>query len=310
LAESALAAVLVGGGMLLLGQAWQPAVLLGVISMATAPASTLMVVRESDSAGPLTETLLGIIAVNNLLCLTAFALAAAVIDLTAGQQGAGFADALYTSAFWLTWQLLGSAALGYLGGLLLASWSTRVEEGGEMLILLAGSILLCVGASRALQLSPLITSIAVGATIANLTRHSDRLFETLAGTDPPFYAVFFVLAGAELDVRRIPEMGALGLAYVVGRTLGKILGARVVAGRLQLEAALQNYLGLALLAQAGLAVGLTLAVNHRYQAFAPTISTIVLASVAVFEVVGPSTARFALTRAGEVGRARRMRPRL
>jgi Kef-type K+ transport system membrane component KefB len=179
-----------------------------------------------------------------------------------------------------------------------------------MLILLAGSILLCVGASRALQLSPLITSIAVGATIANLTRHSDRLFETLAGTDPPFYAVFFVLAGAELDVRRIPEMGALGLAYVVGRTLGKILGARVVAGRLQLEAALQNYLGLALLAQAGLAVGLTLAVNHRYQAFAPTISTIVLASVAVFEVVGPSTARFALTRAGEVGRARRMRPRL
>ena len=211
---------------------------------------------------------------------------------------------LYRSGYWFLWEIVGSAALGYLVGLLLAGWSAHVTERGEMLILLAGSILFCVGASRAIGLSPLVTSLAVGATMVNLAERSGHLFKTLSSTDPPFYAMFFVIAGAELDVSRIPEMGALGLVYVVGRAGGKFAGARLASRWLGLGPSVQRFLGFALQAQAGLAVGLTLAVNSRYPQLAPVVSTVVLASVAVFEMIGPASARFALTGAGEVGVAR------
>jgi Kef-type K+ transport system membrane component KefB len=178
-AESTLAGSAVAGGALWLGQPWPIALLLGAIATATAPASTLMVIRECDSAGPLTDYLLGIIAVNNLLCIATYSLVAATIDVTLGLEGLTPADTLYRSAFWFLWQIVGSAALGYLVGLLLAGWSSHVTESGEMLILLAGSILFCVGASRALSLSPLVTSLAVGATMVNLTDRSRHLSETL-----------------------------------------------------------------------------------------------------------------------------------
>lgn len=304
--ESVSAAGLVTAGSLLLGQSWQVACLLGSIAIATAPASTLMVIREADSSGPLTETLLGIIAVNNLLCISAYSVVAATIELMAPNQGLSstFADTLYVSAFRLVWQLIGSAALGFLVGLLLASWAAHVTESGEMLILLAGAILMCVGASHLLELSPLVACLAVGASLVNLATRSRHLFEALASTDPPFYAIFFVLAGAELDARLIPAMGALGGIYLLGRAAGKFVGATAAARWLGLDASIQRYLGFALLAQAGLAVGLTLAVDSRFPALAPVVSTVVLACVAVYEMIGPVSTRFALTRAGEVGLAK------
>ncbi|MEO6221670.1 MAG: cation:proton antiporter [Vicinamibacterales bacterium] len=304
LVESTLAATLVTTGALWFGQSWSVALLLGVIATATAPASTLMVIRECDSAGPLTDNLLGIIAVNNLLCLSLFGLVAAGIDLTVGLEGLGRGEMIYRAVFWFTWELIGSAALGYLVGLLLARWSEHVTESGEMLILLAGSILFCVGVSRAFSLSPLVTSLAVGATMVNLADRSRHLFGALSKTDPPFYAIFFVVAGAELDVSRVPAMGLLGVVYIFGRAGGKFVGARLAASRLGLEPSVRNFLGFALLAQAGLAVGLTITINSRYPQLAPVVTTIVLASVVVFEIIGPASTRFALVRAGEAGLAK------
>jgi Kef-type K+ transport system membrane component KefB len=150
----------------------------------------------------------------------------------------------------------------------------------------------------------LVTSLAVGATMANLSERSRQLFGALSNTDPPFYAIFFVIAGAELDVEQIPAMGALGLVYVIGRAVGKFAGARVAGWQLDLAPQVQKFLGFGLQAQAGLALGLMLAVDNRYPQFAPVISTVVLASVAVFEMVGPASTRFALVRSGEAGLAR------
>jgi Kef-type K+ transport system membrane component KefB len=302
--ESSAAAVLVGGGSLALGQPWPNALLLGAIAMATAPASTLMVIRECDSAGPLTDSLLGIIAVNNLLCMSVFGFVAATVDLATNVAGLATTEMLYRSVFWFVWQLVGSAALGYLVGLMLAAWSSHVTERGERLILLAGALLFCVGVARALNLSAMVTSLAVGATMVNLSERSRHLFGALSHTDPPFYAIFFVIAGAELDIAQIPVMGALGVVYVVGRAAGKFAGARLAAWQLGLDPRVQKFLGFGLQAQAGLAVGLTLAVNNRYPQFAPVVSTVVLSSVAVFEMLGPASTRFALVRSGEAGLAR------
>lgn len=305
LIESAFAGLLVSASMLALGLSLPVALLLGSVAIATAPASTLMVIRETDARGPLTDNLLGIIALNNIYCITAYSLIAAGIDLTAALSGpAGLIETLYRSIFPLVWQLIGSVALGYLVGLVLGLWSSRVSESGELLILLSGSILLCVGAARVLELSPLIASMAVGATMVNLAPRGRTLFEALSGTDPPFYAIFFVLAGADLDVSLVPEMGWLGAAYITARAVGKFSGAHYGARRLGLQEPVQRYLGFTLLAQAGLAVGMTLLIEARFPAYSDVISTIVLASVGIQELFGPVLARFALLRSGE-GVARR-----
>jgi Kef-type K+ transport system membrane component KefB len=306
LIESALAALIVSAGMLLLGQSWRTSLLLGAIAVATAPASTLMVIRENDSSGPLTDSVLAIIALNNIYCIIAFSLVGAAIDLASGFDGpAGPLSALYSALYPLVWQLVGSVALGFVVGTLLAAWASKVTETGETLILLGGSILLCVGLSRLLDLSPLIASMAVGATMVNSTRHAGPLFATLSRTDPPFYAIFFVLAGADLDLGLVRSLGLAGAVYLLGRAGGKLLGARIGAQWLGLEPMVRRFLGLALMAQAGLAVGLVITTQRRFADLAPTVTTIVLASVVIYEIVGPISTRYALVRAGETRQSQR-----
>jgi Kef-type K+ transport system membrane component KefB len=187
LLESFAAGGLVAVLAAVLGQPWQTSLLLGAIAMETAAASTLMVIRECHADGPLSETLRGIIAINNIVCLITFYLVASLVDLSVKMNsGENILWSLYASLFPLPWQVIGSAALGYLVGLLIASWAPKVHEHGEMLILLTGCILLCVGASLALELSPLISSLAVGATMVNLSGQSRRLFQALSRSDPNF----------------------------------------------------------------------------------------------------------------------------
>jgi Kef-type K+ transport system membrane component KefB len=177
-----------------------------------------------------------------------------------------------------------------------------IKETGETLILLGGSILFCVGVARLLELSPLIASMAVGATMVNLSQRSQPLFETLSEADPPFYAIFFVLAGAELDLSLVGSLGLAGFVYLVGRAVGKFLGARFGARRLGMAPVVRRYLGLTLLAQAGLAVGLTIQAEHRFPDIAPAVVAIVLASVAIYEMFGPISTRWALVHSGEARR--------
>jgi Kef-type K+ transport system membrane component KefB len=299
-AESASAGLLVTVGMLLIGQPWQIALLLGAIAVETGAASTLMVIRENNAAGPFTETLTGVIGLNNILALVAFSVVAAVLDLSALASTGGMrASSVAAALFPLLWQLIGSVALGYLVGLLLAAWASRVVESGEILILLTGCVLLTVGIAAAIDLSPLVASLAVGATMANLSAKSRRLFEALGHTDPPLYVIFFVLAGADLELGLLPSLGLLGVAYVVCRAGGKLGGAWAGSRRAHLPPQFQRLLGFSLLAQAGLAVGLVLVTRQRFPGIAPTVTTVVLGAVVVFEIAGPLSARFSLNRSGE-----------
>lgn len=298
--ESLTAFGLVTTGALAFGQSWQVALLLGVVAMETAPASTLMVLRETNSDGPLTESLLGIIAVNNLLCLTAYTLVSSIIALADGAAGdMTVFGAVFGTTHSILWQIVGSAALGYLVGVLIAGWAARLVEPHELILLLAGGVLLCLGVARYLDLSSLVASLALGGAIINLSKRSRRVFDALGQTDPPFYAVFFVMAGADLDARMVPEMGMFGVYYLLARGGGKILGASFGGKRLKVEATLQRYLGLALLAHAGLAVGIVLNVTRRFPEIGTTVSTVVLSAVVIYEIVGPIAAKFAVVQSGE-----------
>ena len=295
LSEAIGACVLVIAVMLVLGVPAAAAVLLGVVAMETAPATTLMIVREYDTRGPLTDTLLALLAMNNLLVLLTFGVVAAVLTLTAGGIGS-----LYASAHGLAWSIGGSIALGVLTGLLLVLWTPRVESASETMTLAIGTVLLTVGAARALGLSPLIAALTVGAVIANVSGHSEALVEELRRADPPLYAVFFVLAGAELPIDLLPAIGLTGTAYVVMRSAGKVTGAWMAARRTEMPDVIRRHLGWCILSSSSLAIGLTIQIREQFPELADVVTAVVLSAVIVFEIVGPILARTALRRAGEI----------
>ena len=281
--------------MLLLGLPAAVALLLGVVAMETAPATTLMIVREYDTRGPVTDMLLALLAMNNLLVLLTFGVVAAVLTMTVSDNGS-----LYASAHGLVWSIGGSVALGLLSGLLLDVWTPRVESASETMTLAIGTVLLTVGAARALDLSPLIAALTVGAVITNVSGHSQALVEELQRADPPLYAAFFVLAGAELPVNLLPQIGLTGIAYVAMRGAGKVTGAWLAARRTAMDPVIQRHLGWCILSSSSLAIGLTIQVREQFPEMAEAVTAVVLSAVIVFEIAGPILARTALERAGEM----------
>lgn len=276
------------------------ALLLGVIAMETAPATTLMVLHEYDARGPLTDTLLALVAFNNMVVLIAFGLVSAVLAFALAPAAAGQVGGLVVaSVFGLVWGVLGSLALGAVLGLLLDAWAERVSESGEIMILAVGIVLIAVGGSRWLGLSPLFTTLALGATTVNASSRSGELSNALGKADPPLYAAFFVLAGAELRPEVLGGIGVIGSMFVASRAAGKVVGAYFAAARTNLSAVVRRHIGMCLLSSSSLAIGLTIQVREQFPQYAERITGIVLAAVIVFEIAGPLLTRLALVRTGE-----------
>jgi Kef-type K+ transport system membrane component KefB len=297
LCEALLTCGLVTSALLIAGQPWPIAAVLGVMAIETAAASTLMVIREANASGPVTQMLTGVFALDNLVCLLLFNIMITVVQFS-GKGGAG-GETFGSSVFRIAWQFLGAMALGYLIGWVLSAWSLRVVEHGEQLILLAGCVLLCVGAAKWLEVSALVANLTIGATVVNLSHRSRKLFESLSQTDPPLYAIFFVLAGANLDASKLMALGLAGAVYVLGRLFGKVGGTMIGTRLAGLSPVEQKWLPRSMLAQAGLAVGLTLTLSDRLPELAPAITAIVLSAVIIFEILGPFAVRWSLLRSGE-----------
>jgi Kef-type K+ transport system membrane component KefB len=298
LAEASLAFALVLFVLLAAGMAWPVALLLAVVSMETAPATTLMVLNEYDARGPLTDRLLALVALNNMYVLLAFGLVSAGLNL-AGPSEDGWLWSGYRAVHGLAWTTAGSVALGALLGVITDALASRAKESGEAMILSIGVVLIAVGASRWLGLSPLISTLALGATVANASAHGDRLLGALGRADPPLYAAFFVLAGAELVPASVLSLGMAGVAYTLARAAGKVVGARVALRHEDVPPVVRQQLGYCLISSSSLAVGLTIQIRSAFPDYASTITGIVLAAVVIFEIIGPLLTRRALLRAGE-----------
>ncbi len=296
--EASLAFVLVTAALLASGLALPIALLLGVVAMETAPATTLMVLNEYDAKGPLTDRLRALVALNNMYVLIAFGVVTAGLTLSQPLDG-GILTAGYRALHGLLWTTVGSVALGAVLGLAMDLIAARAKESGEAMILSIGMVLVTVGASRWLGVSPLIATLALGATIANASPRGDRLLHALGRADPPLYAAFFVLAGAELQPASVLGLGLVGVAYTVARATGKIVGARIGLRGQQVPADVRQHLGLCLVSSSSLAVGLTIQIRTAFPDFAATVTGIVLAAVVIFEIIGPLLTRRALIATGE-----------
>jgi hypothetical protein len=167
------------------------------------------------------------------------------------------------------------------------------------MILAAGVVLLTVGASRWLGVSPLIATLSLGAMVANGSRHGGQLLKALRRADPPIYAAFFVLAGAELVPGSVLTLGMAGVVYLAARAAGKVAGTRIALRSQDVPPLVRQQLGYCLISSSSLAVGLTIQIRSLFPQYAVTVTGIVLAAVLIFEVVGPLLLRRALVLTGE-----------
>jgi len=286
------AAMLVG--LLLVGVRVDVALLLAGIAPATAPAATADVVHEVRAHGRFSRTLLGIVAVDDAWGLILFSLV-----LTAahgcGEQG-GNAVSLVAGA----WELGGALVLGIGLGIPMAYLTGRIQPGEPTLVEALGLVFLCGGIAIWLDVSFILASMVLGGVVANLARHHTRPFHAIEGIEWPFMILFFVLAGASLHIDALYHVGLIGSAYIILRVIGRVLGAwvgGVISGATPL---VRRWMGMALMPQAGVALGMALVATERCPNVGEIVLTVVIAATVVFELIGPVMTRIALVRAGEV----------
>jgi len=293
-AEVFVTALVVMIGLLLIGVDVTTALLLGGIATATDPAATTDVVNESKADGLFTRTLLGIVAVDDAWGLIVFSLMLATAQAISGQGGT-LAPLLTAS-----WELGGALLLGIALGIPMAYITGRIKPGEPTLIEALGVVFLCGGIALWLEVSFLLASMVLGTVVANLARHHARPFHAIEGIEWPFMILFFVLAGASLHTQSLLRIGLTGLAYIIFRFIGRLVGAWVGSAISRADRAMRRWMGMALLPQAGVAMGMALVAVQRRPDLEEIVLPIVIASTVLFEVIGPVLTRIGLLRAGEI----------
>lgn len=278
-------------------QAFALSIVLATMSAATAPAATIMIIRQYRAHGPLTSTILPVVALDDALGIMAFGIAISVAKLTTGSATASFLQMISTPFI----EILGSLVLGFILGIVLTYIANRASSQEELLAMVLALIAIGSGLANYLALSPLLTCMMLGATIVNLMEKSNRVFLVINDFTTPIYLLFFALAGAGLNLKILLSVGALGIGYILARAGGKMLGAAIGAKAVNAEAVITKYLGLALLPQGGVSIGLSIIVIKELPQFSDTITTIILFSVLVYEIFGPILAKIAIHKAGETG---------
>jgi Kef-type K+ transport system membrane component KefB/mannitol/fructose-specific phosphotransferase system IIA component (Ntr-type) len=284
----------------LLGAAWPTAVILGAIAAATAPATTMALIRETRAKGSFVKTLLAVVALDNLLCIIIFAFAQSLVSdfFASGETDFRLQLAIVHAA----WQLIGSAAVGVLIGVLADRLTSEahVHDFSAMIL----SIIMCIGMAALLGLSPLLTALFFGVFMGNSSRESERQLEIFAPIEPLMYTAFFTMAGLSLHLDTLAAAGMLCVAYVVARFVGKGVGAAVGGLISKSSRRIWTNLPFGLAPQAGVAIALIVLLEgdtNTPKPFADYITTLILAAVTVNEIIGPFFTRAALRRAREVG---------
>ncbi len=198
-------------------------------------------------------------------------------------------------------ELGGSVAIGLAVGVPAAYLTGRLRPGEPTQAEALGVVLLSGGLAIWIEASFLLTAMVVGATIVNLASHHDRPFHEIEGVEWPFMVLFFVLAGASLEVDRLADLGLVGAAYIGLRAVGLIAGAFAGGAVAGATKAMRRWMGLAIMPQAGVALGMALVAGNAFPEMRETLLPLVIGSTVVFELAGPALTRLALIRAGEAG---------
>lgn len=266
------------------------------MSAATAPAATIMVIRQYRAYGPVTKTILPVVALDDVFGIIAFGIAISVAKILVS----GTEFSIFKIIGVPIYEIFGSLLLGLILGVVLSLLTKKIDPKDELQIKTIFFVGIATGLSKVLDFSPLLTNIMMGATLANLRVFSNRSFSAVNDFVPIFYILFFTIAGAALDLKILYTVGLIGAAYIVARATGKILGAYIGAKSVNAEPQVQKYLGFALLPQGGISIGLSVIVMQQLPMYSVQITTIIMASVLFYETLGPIFAKISIHKAGEI----------
>ncbi|MBW2240519.1 MAG: PTS sugar transporter subunit IIA [Deltaproteobacteria bacterium] len=306
-AEAVITPLVVAGLILSLTEATSlVAILLATLAVSTAPATVIALVRETRSKGVFVKTLVAAVAINNMSCIFLFEVAR-----TAGRAMGGEGELLAVPALEIvaaSLSQIGQACLVGAGMAMLHHVLTlRVLRSERITTLSVVTLLLTFGLASYASVSPLAACLALGVVQTNLNPSRDRLVDSVfADFEPVILCVFFTLAGLHLSLDHAAAGGLVALVFVLARSAGKLLSASAAMSLAGATARVRNNLGMALLPQAGIAVGLVILIQDD-PAFAATselFTAVVLTAVTLNEIVGPITTRIALRRSGETGQDR------
>ena len=295
-------------GVYAITQSWYTALVFGALASATAPAATVDVLAEYEAKGPLTTSLLAVVGMDDALALILYSIAAALAESLLAQSGP---PSLLQVVKLPLLEIGGSVLLGLGMGLLLDQIMCRMKRQHDAMAVCIGFVFLGVGLSQAFGFSLILTTMILGIVVVNrCPDHGRHIRYTIEQAGPVVYVLFFTLVGARFQISLLPQMGLLGLAYVLLRSSGKFLGAWMGGTVGGAETVVRNNLGLGLLSQAGVAIGLALASAARFsvygeegQALGSLVINVITATTFVVQIAGPICVKWAITRAGEVGRA-------
>lgn len=295
--ESTLTLLGVWGVLAWLGVPALTAALIGAITISSSPAVLIHVSHELKAAGPVTETARALVALNNVIAFIVFI---AVLPALFAAEDAPWQNTVFSPLYRLLGSLLLAVVLGYALHRL-ARWTKRATQ--YRLALVIGAVTLALGLARMLNLSMLLAPLALGITVRNL-EHKALIADVEFGEAfELFFIVLFVFAGANLHVHELVQYGPLALGLVAVRSLVKWGAVFAVGAAFRQPVAQAGTTGLLLIPMAGLAIGLVNTTQNLFPQSAAMVSAIVLASVAIFETIGPPVAALAFKLAGEVGKA-------
>jgi Kef-type K+ transport system membrane component KefB len=285
-------ALVVTGGLVLLGQGLGAALVLGAMATATAPAATQDVIRQTGAKGPFTDILYGVVALDDAWSLILFAFCLVAAQIVSGIGDNGF---LLHAA----WEVFGAIGLGAAIGFPGAFLTGRLRAGDPTLSEALGVVFLTAGLALWLEVSFLLAGIVCGAVVVNFARHHNRPFHEIEHIEWPFMILFFFLAGSMLHLETLTELGVVGLAYVVLRLFARVVGGLIGGRAAGLSARQRFWMGFTLVPQAGVALGMALIGAEALPQYRNEILTVAIGSTVIFELIGPPLTQLALARVGE-----------
>jgi Kef-type K+ transport system membrane component KefB len=268
---------------------------MGAIAAATAPASTFMIIKEYKAKGVFTNFLLAAVSIDDAVGILLFDIMV-IIAKTLESQTQSFSVA---QALWMPVVDVGlSLAIGFSAGLLLTYFMRYCKTESQQLLLSLGFVMAAAGICIQFDFSPLLCCMALGGVFSNFYPLAFKVYDHLDRFTPPVFLLFFIISGAGLDFSVLVNMGWLGIAVIILRTIGKVYGTELAGMIAKAPKTVCRYLGLAMIPQAGVAIGFALSVKKVLPQYS-FITSVVLANVVYSQIIGPLLAKHAIIRSGE-----------
>jgi len=292
--------------------------LFAAIAPASAPAGTVAVIREYKAKGVLTKALYAVVGFDDGLGIVIFGFASAfaqsILSKEAGNQDPGMMITLLQPLKEIGLSILCGGVLAFLSSIFIR----RLKVSSDVFVVIFGIIFLSCGICELLHLSEILTIMVIGMILVNMQSDNlvNKIQNELGQAMPLLFILFFTLAGANLHISAIPALGLIGILYIFARSTGLILGSKLGAVLGKAPSIITKYIGLGILSQAGVAIGLSLLVKQNYSGLGAlvdpahgythgdiigiTVITTITATSIIFEIVGPILTRIALTKAKEI----------